>query len=280
MASHDTKQTKTHHTKRADKKVSNNKTPALVGKHIALASALIKKLNATKAEQKEFRIKYEILPSKDNKTVDPFDDKIGWFNEQLLAVKAAARAEWGTKVVKFRLPVVYTASTAGGGVLSATLPVNPTAQSEFTALGAVFDEFRVVGVRIRYNTPTCITAAANQSSVGVISYDPTDSTVLGAGLDGVQLEQHQLIHWPTYINAALPFPQVNGKIHTFVVTIPKGVFEINVVNGPIGGGQWQATVAAAYFSYGTIKTYGDGLVGGVPALTGFIEYHLEFRCRS
>jgi hypothetical protein len=74
----------------------------------------------------------------------------------------------------------------GAGIIANTLSLNPTSYSGWSSLAPIYDEFRVVGARIRFFSHQA-NSATNATSTAVVVFDNDDNstnlTALNDGLD-------------------------------------------------------------------------------------------------
>lgn len=283
-----TKCTKRHVQESVQKLTKQPKVPLkrtmLIPQVVRQISQLAEKKKSTLIEQKRFNDRYVMVTAaKDEKSGvpldDPYKDRLQLIDNEIQIIRAGVRSAFGTKLLKFRMPTLYSISSSGAGVLNTVVNVDPSGEPEFASLATLFDEYRVVGGVVDFNSASFITAAVGQVSYTVMGFDPVTAAATGSALAIAQMEQHVVVYPTMYVNTAAYHAYIADKPHKFAYRVSPEVIEINVANASIGGA-WHSTTAAAYFPYGYIHNYGNGLIVSVPAYTGFHTYHLEFRCRT
>lgn len=91
-----------------------------------------------------------------------------------------------TTTINRRLNYAGTVSSQGGGIINAIIGLAPNNFTNWTALAALYDEFRVVGAEIRISPVTNLNSTS-ANAMCVLAYDNDDSSnnipSLVAGLD-------------------------------------------------------------------------------------------------
>jgi hypothetical protein len=100
---------------------------------------------------------------------------------------------------RFSLPVSFAAANTAGTVCAATYPVDVTNSTEWAALSALYDEYRFVGGRLKWNLLQPTAAAAGFTTADqmpVFAFDPQDNAALTSTRNGCEFAQHKLYACP------------------------------------------------------------------------------------
>jgi hypothetical protein len=169
------------------------------------------------------------------------------------------------------IPFSFAMQAASTGICSAVVAVTPDSNSaEWSALSALYDEYRLDRVTVDYAIPA-LTPAPGASGLGpdtamsVLAYDPVDSSALNAVRNGVEYSQHNLVSAkPAYVTATTGtatakfgfYPK--GETFRLDVKIPKvAVTAFNSSGVALATpGQWTAVLnAGSNLPQGWIKAY-------------------------
>lgn len=171
------------------------------------------------------------------------------------------------RVEKVRL-IAYTAiSSTVGGVVNTSIALNPNTTSEWGSYTNIYDEFRVVGVRINIasNQQFSVTAI---SKLGAVVFDNDDATILAS------------------LTAALEYDTANMFAYVFPNSAPGRENKSNLLQfswaRPTGGKHtaipW-IDVGTPGSSPGGVKFYCSNLTASLSYLDVVLEFFVEFRGR-
>jgi hypothetical protein len=263
-------------------KTTHNKQPVKISSEtfrglIKSAALNLAARDKLAAEVKKMRATYFDL--KDNKDVvipvsETITREMKLLDDELSALRATARAFLGVgKHFKLNVYYPWTLSVAvSTGLVVGTQTVDPSGQSEWVAASALFDEYKVNGIKVRYRVKQGVNYASTVYPFGVICYDPSDGNAVTSVPIGCAVEQHQLFLIPSTFEAvAVHQPD------TFTAKVPSGI-QLVASQAP---GAWLPI--SNPLPYGYLKFYclGDLVTaatnGGFGAL---VECHTEFRIRE
>lgn len=170
------------------------------------------------------------------------------------------------KIYPVRLSVANTMSTSVGGALNNTFILDPSSSSDWANYATIYDEFRVIGVRIRMVSLQQY-SVTNANGIGVIVFDNDDTTALTSVQNGLELDTHRIFS-AVFQHAALGDDNKDGCL-TFVWKRPTSK------DSPI---LWQ-DIGGPSGSLGAVKLYVGGLQGSTAYLQYAFEWFTEFRGR-
>ena len=159
-------------------------------------------------------------------------------------------------------------SNAVTGNINTVISMNPSGSAEWATLAALYDEFRVMGIRIRLISKQQFSVTAINDGA-VICYDNNDSTVLTGTDQGLQYNTSHL--FPAVWAHAPNGTDNKAGILEFLSMRPTAA-----ANTPI---DWIATSTPAG-SLGSVKTFAPSLTAATAYWVVFIDYFVEFRGRS
>jgi hypothetical protein len=151
----------------------------------------------------------------------------------------------------------YSVSSSAAGIINTTANFDISAYGEFASVAAMFDEFRVVGGRIK-----CFCAAPNSNvlTVGpvVAAFDNDDAAAVTSYSGAAEYKEK------------LEFASIwdNNKIPTLTFTRPSSGLDTSI--------NWIDCGASAS-SLGSIKFYGDSLSLSTLYFTVIQEIWVQFR---
>jgi hypothetical protein len=153
------------------------------------------------------------------------------------------------------------ASAAVTGVINAQITFNPSGAAEWTQLSALYDEFRVVGVRMSL-IPAQINTVTNAQGILVMVFDNDDATALTSVNSGLEYDTCHVLQaiWdPTRADACqYRWARPTSGNNTAVV--------------------W-CDVATPTQSVGSVKFYSSVLTVSTLYISYVVEYFIEFRGR-
>lgn len=198
-------------------------------------------------------------------------------DDELGMLRAAARSLFKQNQ-KFKLTVYYpwTLSVAvTTGLVTGTQTVDPSGQTEWVAAAALFDEYKVDSLDVKYRIKTGVNYASPVYPFYVICYDPADSAALTTVMIGASVQQHQVGLIPSTFEAV----SSSGAFSTFHVKIPKGIQDTD--SASLATGAWLPVSAPLPYGYLKFYSLGDLVVattnGGFGA---FVACNVEFRIRE
>jgi len=165
------------------------------------------------------------------------------------------------RIEKVRLVYNSTLSSTVGGFIIGTLSMNPNAGSEWSSYAALYDEFRVRGIRISLISSQQYSVTAKNGTVRIV-FDNDDSVAL------------------TSLSAALEYDtcQIIPSVFSHVVKTENKSPALQLAWARPTAGKATAInwidVATPATSPGSIKIYSDA----VTVSTQYFEYVLEFFC--
>ena len=156
-----------------------------------------------------------------------------------------------------------TISSSAGGVINASISMDPSSVSntDWADFSVTYDEFRVLGVRLRLMSTSPNTTSANEGLV-VICFDNDSSGALSTFTEGQQ--------YSTAFIVPSIFQQTNGKMATYTWYRPTAGKETTIA--------W-CDVATPSTSTGAVKFYSSGLTASTQYFSYAVELLCEFRGR-
>ena len=156
-----------------------------------------------------------------------------------------------------------TISSSAGGVVNSSISMDPSSVSntDWADFSGVYDEFRVLGVRLRLMSTSPNTTSANEGLV-VVCFDNDSSGALSTFTEGQQ-------YTTAYIVPSI-FQQTNGKMATYTWYRPTAGKETAIT--------W-CDVATPSGSTGAVKFYANGLTASTQYFAYTVELLCEFRGR-
>ncbi len=284
-------------TKKDCKTKSEKTTPAHCAPkaHFILqqAVAALREMTRLKGERETKLQSYVSKPTDSKLDLSAIDSAIAAQQQLMTVAKQALASLYGKKPVPFIIPVsVDMQNTGTTAVLSAPFTIDVTQTAEWSALSALFDEYRFVKGHYDYyvSAPTLATVVGTSSvaatSMFAIGYDPVSSTASTNTRNVCELMQHQLLAPTvrptsvagTYIGVYNGGPQNQPKRFEFNT---QAVAAMNSSSGAnIYPGQWKSTAVAVADGY--LKPYyvNGNAASAAIAATGMLYYHVELRSRA
>lgn len=254
----------------------------LVKSHAGMVQNLVRSLSLAKstADSKSF------LDVKTGKSCSSDDGQILALQQQLTAMRSAARSAIGMSKIR---TVLYSGGAGNGAAntaIAASIPIVPSAAAEWASYITLYDEVRVTKVVVHLLFG--FTAAATASIPGggavfcAVGYDSTYNSTPTSVAEVMESSQHKLMSALVALNGTVCPPGA----HKFDIHIPSGpVANASAVTGGTGiianfPGQWMA-VGDQADSVGYFRVYVEA--GGPSCVMGYrllTEYHCEFRERT
>lgn len=197
----------------------------------------------------------------------------------------------GLKPIRLRMPYSFAMSCAAGGLIAQSQSVLADSNTtEWAALAALYDEYKVHGGEVSWANTYQTPAGANTiDAMGcVLAFDPIDSVVLTGVRNGSEMTQHQLkmaqATAPSATTSAavsMSFGRANGEPYRFRFTTVPG-FSANSTTVLTAPGAWKQIVAAGSNSPdGWLKYYGTSdNANPVTCVTGIVYLDVSFRARK
>jgi hypothetical protein len=152
-----------------------------------------------------------------------------------------------------------TISSAGGGTIRANLGMDPSAAGDWADFTSIYDEFRIVGVRIYLVSAQTNSTAINNGILAIAYDDDTNSA-------------------PASVSAVRQY--ATSTVHSTIMTHNQGK--------PLTLVYWRPTtgvpplwidVATPSGSLGSILIAADGLTASTSYIQYALDYYVEFRGR-
>jgi len=211
----------------------------------------------------------------------------------LQIAKTAMRKAGGKRKGAYLRTKLFTntpATSSAGTAFALTKPLRPTDSSEYTAFSGLFDEVRVLAVKVWHSYNVAASANLPISLLGAIGYDSTYFTTPSSVTDvmeSTQMKPFCLAVSPTgTASGAFPASVASSGLWEFNIEIPKeSVANAAAVTGGTGitpnfPGEWMA-ISDSSDSVGYLRIYvnNPGTTGAVSANI-LMQYDVEFRERT
>lgn len=207
-----------------------------------------------------------------------FDEKVQI--APLVRSVAARNALGKTEKISVRLPENLGAVTTAGATYTTVWSLSAVnASTEFAALAALYDEYRVNSISFRIGCGNQLDYTTALPQHWVFAYDPVSSGALGSTVNGISHSNHVVwIACPNNFGRSPSIYTKDGYMH-MSVTVPKGTIRAPGADTIIGN-DWASTSASAGV-VGYLKPYLPSIgATGTTAVLIVVEYHCQFRCRS
>jgi len=177
------------------------------------------------------------------------------FPKETRAILSTVQAD--NRIYKRRLPLVGTITSDSIGRIKDTISFDPSTCPDWSSCSGLYDEFRVVGARLRLvpRTQNTVTLASNPLFV---CFDNDDSSVITSYAQAAEYQNTHFIPvlWNNYHTATFNFARPSSGGETTLL--------------------WQDVVTPSG-SMGAIKLYADTLTASTNYFAYMIEYAVEFR---
>jgi hypothetical protein len=161
------------------------------------------------------------------------------------------------KIYKRRLVLVGTITSTPAGSINTVFSMNPSAATDWTSVATLYDEFRVVGCRLRLVSRTQNTVTLGSNAV-LIAFDNDDSTAYS---NYAEASEYQNVHMiPSLFN--------NGVTYDFKFSRPSSGKETSL--------SW-ADIGTPSGSLGAVKMWADSITASTNYFTYMFEWAIEFR---
>jgi len=225
--------------------------------------------------------------SKDTKSDDK--DVESYYLTQLSALRAVAKSAIGSSHIKTKL--FYEINTAGSSstAYATAVGVTPDSSGEFAALSGLYDEYKVLGGKVRFQilnsqgTPNVVSVWA------AMGFDSTYSTTPTSVVEVLESSQSRLFGTPPSVvnNSYSPQTAAKDGFYEFDFRIPsQSVANGVAVTGGTGiianfPGEWTAVNSTAGTSAGFLRTYVQSPgSGNTITFRAIVELHVEWRERT
>lgn len=266
---------KKENTKKEPKKVVSKVTPQLKTSKVAEVASVLRthcvKIRAMqtllKAKQSESKVisDYVNIRSKDVKDVKDLKEisDVSLLQEQLLAMRAVARAAIGSNLIKLKMNYEINSTGTVSTAYGVSHPLAADNSSEFSALSGLYDEYRVLGGNVKFQTCNNQGAPSTNSVWMAMGYDSMYDTSPTSVVEVLESSQSRLYGTAPQIanNYWAPYTAEAKGYFEFHFTVPKGpALAATTVTGGDGvnsnfPGQWIAAVSQAGTSVGFLRTY-------------------------
>lgn len=172
------------------------------------------------------------------------------------------------KIYPVRLTYQAVFGSSGIGLLNGIVAMNPSGSAEWTTNTQLYDDFRVMGIRVRLISLQQYSVTALCTPV-VIAYDDNNSSALTSFDAGLQYNTHHL--FPSVFQQSA-FGAVNKDCCLeYVFMRPTSGKDTPVT--------WADTSSPA-LALGAVKFYGGSLTASTNYFTAIVDYYVQFRGRS
>jgi len=209
-----------------------------------------------------------------------------------LAPRVASHLRGGLKPTRMTLPFNVALNNTAANLSQFVTNVAVTSSPEWTSLQALYDEYRLLGGRVRVSTLARSSGASPGANNGwfCMGYDPLNPSVPSSVSDIAQLAQRVIAAVPVNTAAGTgPFSVVDGKGHSFA-------FKTDAKRGGASGlafsstglvtyapGMWRdlPTGGSTATTDGLFKVYwiNDTASTSATVATAFVELDVELRSR-
>ena len=192
-------------------------------------------------------------------------------SQQVMAkrlVNAYTPSVQDSRIFKERLTYSTAIASNGAGTINSVISMNPSSSGEWASYAALYDEFRVVGIRVRLVSKQQYSVTAANDSVA-IAYDDNNTTALTSLDAGLQYDTSHLL--PAVFAHSATGGLNQETCPTFVFMRPK-----QGGNTPIN---WIDT-SFPVNSLGGVKFYGTNLNISINYYIASVDWYVEFRGRS
>jgi hypothetical protein len=185
--------------------------------------------------------------------------------------------------ISIRLYFAFNYANSAGNPMNSVTSLIPGATSEFSALAALYDECICDGGTLHFASRSAVAYTTDTGpDLGVVAFDPLDTTALGSTVNGMQHSQHYLFG-PAGTGLIVPSPTPSATnsagLHVFHWRTPLGPARRTTPTTQFGH-EWSDTVDTTA-AYGYLKWwYPSQGATGITATIGYVTLHMRFRCRS
>lgn len=172
------------------------------------------------------------------------------------------------KIYPVRLTYQAVFGSSGIGLLNGVISMNPSASSEWTSNTNLYDDFRVMGIRVRIISLQQYSVTALCTPV-VIAYDDQSSGALTSFDAGLQYNTHHL--FPSVFQQSAFGAHNKDCCLEYIFMRPTAGKDTAVL--------WIDTAAPAS-SLGAVKFYGGSLTASTNYFTAVVDYYVQFRGRN
>jgi len=164
--------------------------------------------------------------------------------------------------------IAYTAvSSTVGGVVNTALSMNPNTTSEWGSYTNIYDEFRVVGVRLSLSSTQQYSVTAI-NKMGAVVYDNDDASILTSLTSALEYDTSR--PFPAVFQHGTSGNENKSNLLQFAWSRPTGGKNTAIT--------WQ-DVGTPGSSPGGVKFYFSNLTASLAYFDALIEYFIEFRGR-
>lgn len=163
----------------------------------------------------------------------------------------------GNQIHRGRCIAAGTISSSAGGTISSVLNMNPSGYTNWASFAALYDEFRIVGLKLTLISKQAFSVTA-ANGMGVIVFDNDDTTALTTINDGLEYDTRMII----------PAVWANDRVFVKTFVRPNSGLSTNV--------PW-IDVGTPASSLGSLKFLFTALSASTSYLDYSIELAIEFR---
>jgi len=169
-------------------------------------------------------------------------------------------------ITKLRLIVTGTVTSNAGGVVNAVINMNPSGSSEWTSISTLWDEFRVLGVRVRLIPRQQFSVTAINTLLTVV-YDNDDSVTLTSGNAAAE---YDTAHFTGTVFSQVSRPENQDNVQAYSWARPS--------SGNNTAIPW-VDVAGPSASNGSVKFFATGATASTSYFDYVFEWFTEVRGR-
>jgi hypothetical protein len=177
------------------------------------------------------------------------------FVRETNSILATVQAD--NRIFKRRVVAVGTVTTNVAGQITTFFAMDPSAAGDWASLAILYDEFRVVGCRLRMVSRTQNTVTLNSNMVMIV-FDNYNTTALASYTDASEFQNVHVI--PALFN--------NAWTYDFRFSRPSAGKETSL--------PWN-DISVSSASPGAVKMYADGLSISTNYFSYVFEWAVEFR---
>jgi len=172
------------------------------------------------------------------------------------------------RIHKYRLTTSLAVNSTAAGIINQVISMNPATSSEWGTLTSLYDQFRVMGIRIRLVSCQQYSVTA-KNDLCVICYDNDNSTALTSVDAGQQYDTSELFS-PIWSHVSTEGTNRSNLLE-FVFQRPS-----SGKNTPI---DWLDAAVPAN-SVGSVKFYSTNLTVSTQYMSAAVDWYVEFRGRN
>jgi len=169
-------------------------------------------------------------------------------------------------ITRQRLVVTGTISSNAGGIINALILMNPNSSSDWASIAALWDEFRVLGVRIRLIPRQQFSITVINTLLGVV-YDNDDAVALTSGNGAAE---YDTAHFTGTVFSQVTTQENKDNVQAYSWSRPS--------SGQNTAITW-VDIGAPGNSLGSVKTFATGTTASTTYFDFVFEWFTELRGR-